>query len=83
MRAVSIEPTSLKVPEAGLKVSAVANGALRLVPPTTSARPSARLAPAVPLRLIWLTQRLECAPYESPTEPEAREISSMATQCSR
>jgi len=30
---------------------------------------------SLPLRLIWLTQRLECAPYDRPTEALAREIS--------
>ena len=38
---------------------------------------------SVPLRRIWLTHRFECAPYESPTEPEARDTSSMATQWAR
>ncbi|MNV73952.1 hypothetical protein D3C71_1671310 [compost metagenome] len=34
---------------------------------------------AVPLRLIWFTHRLECAPYDRPTEALAREISSITT----
>jgi hypothetical protein len=34
-------------------------------------------------RRIWLTQRLECAPYERPIEAEARLTSSIATTCSR
>jgi hypothetical protein len=37
----------------------------------------------VPLRRIWFTHRFECAPYERPTEAEAREISSMAMMCAR
>ena len=45
MRAVSIEPTSLKVLEAGLKVSAVAQGALRLVPPRSAPFRRADLRP--------------------------------------
>jgi hypothetical protein len=32
----------------------------------------------VPFRRIWFTHRFECAPYERPTAPEAREISSTA-----
>ena len=38
---------------------------------------------SVPLRRIWLMHRLECAPYERPTEAEAREISSIATMWAR
>src|SRR5882672_290105 len=37
----------------------------------------------VPFLRIWLTHRLECAPYERPTDAEAREISSMATMWAR
>lgn len=36
----------------------------------------------LPFLTIWLTQRLECAPYDSATEPDAREISSMTNVCS-
>src|SRR4029078_12591105 len=38
---------------------------------------------SLPFRLIWLTHRLECAPYDRPTEAEPREISSMGTQGAR
>ncbi|GAB7544648.1 hypothetical protein CS8_043220 [Cupriavidus sp. 8B] len=38
---------------------------------------------AVPLRWIWFTHRLECAPYDRPTEAEARLISSMAIMWAR
>ena len=38
---------------------------------------------ALPLRLIWLTHRFECAPYDRPIEALAREISSIATMCAR
>ena len=38
---------------------------------------------SLPLRWIWLTQRLECAPYDRPTEADARETSSIATMCAR
>src|SRR5580704_16324938 len=38
---------------------------------------------SLPLRTIWLTHRFECAPYDSPTDPEARDTSSIATQCAR
>ena len=34
---------------------------------------------SLPLRLIWLTHRFECAPYDRPTLALARLISSMAT----
>ena len=36
---------------------------------------------SLPLRLIWLTQRLLCAPYDRPTDALARLISSIATMC--
>src|SRR5262245_12065972 len=42
-----------------------------------------RFCCSLPLRRIWLTQRLEWAPYDKPTAALAREISSIATQCSR
>ena len=38
---------------------------------------------SLPLRWIWLTHRLECAPYDRPTEAEARDTSSIATMCAR
>ena len=38
---------------------------------------------SVPLRMIWFTHRLECAPYDRPTEAEPREISSIATTWAR
>ena len=38
---------------------------------------------ALPLRCSWLTHRFECAPYDSPTDAEARETSSIATMCAR
>ena len=38
---------------------------------------------AVPLRWIWFTHRFECAPYDRPTEADARLISSMAIMCAR
>ena len=38
---------------------------------------------SLPLRLIWLTHRFEWAPYDRPTEAEAREISSIATMWAR
>ncbi|MCY1227877.1 hypothetical protein D3C81_825400 [compost metagenome] len=37
----------------------------------------------VPLRWIWFTHRLECAPYDRPTDAEARLISSIAIMCAR
>ena len=51
--------------------------------PVTSLGRYLSFCAGVPLRWIWFTARLECAPYESPTEPEAREISSIATICAR
>ena len=38
---------------------------------------------SLPLRRIWLTHRLECAPYDRPTEADARDTSSIATMCAR
>ena len=38
---------------------------------------------SLPLRCSWLTARFECAPYDRPTEAEARDTSSMATMCAR
>ncbi len=38
---------------------------------------------SVPLRTIWFTHRFECAPYERPTEAEARDTSSITRQWSR
>jgi hypothetical protein len=38
---------------------------------------------SLPLRWIWLTARLECAPYERPTDAEARDTSSIAMMCAR
>jgi hypothetical protein len=38
---------------------------------------------SVPCRWIWFTHRFECAPYESATEPDARDSSSMAMRCSK
>ena len=51
--------------------------------PLTSRGRYLALCSEVPLRLIWLTHRFECAPYESPTEALAREISSIATMWAR
>ena len=38
---------------------------------------------SLPLRRSWLTQRFEWAPYDSPTDADARDTSSMATMCAR
>src|SRR6476620_9978613 len=38
---------------------------------------------SVPLAYRLLTHRLECAPYDRPTDPDAREISSIATRWAR
>ena len=51
--------------------------------PLTSRGRYLRFCASLPLRRIWFTHRLEWAPYESPTEAEARDISSSAMQCSR
>src|SRR6185312_13255609 len=42
-----------------------------------------RRCASLPLWKMFCTARLECAPYDSPTEPDAREISSIATMCAR
>jgi hypothetical protein len=42
-----------------------------------------RFCASLPLRLIWLTHRLLCAPYDRPTEADARLISSIAIMCAR
>ncbi|SAL57011.1 hypothetical protein AWB65_04986 [Caballeronia humi] len=49
--------------------------------PDTSFGRYLRFCASVPLRWIWFTHRFECAPYDNPTDADAREISSIATMC--
>ena len=51
--------------------------------PETSFGRYFRFWASLPFLWIWFTQRLENAPYERPTDAEARVISSMATMCAR
>jgi hypothetical protein len=70
-----------------LTTSEPAPGSLMASAPTCSPLISLgrylRFCASVPLRRIWLTHRLECAPYDSPTDALARLISSMAIMCAR
>jgi hypothetical protein len=70
---VRIDTTSLPAPGSDMASEPT------LVPASSSGRYLAFCA-LVPCRAIWLMQRLECAPYERPTEAEAREISEMRAQ---
>ena len=68
-----------------LITSLPAPGSLMASAPTCSPEISLgrylRRCSSLPLRLIWLTHRLLCAPYDRPTDAEAREISSIAIMC--
>ena len=51
--------------------------------PETSLGRYFRFCASLPLRCSWFTAKLECAPYERPTDADARETSSITTMWAR
>src|SRR5258706_5917582 len=71
----AIEPTTSEPAPGSLIASAPTNA------PEQSFGRYLRRCASLPFRYRLFTHRLECAPYERPTEAEARETSSIATTC--
>src|SRR5687768_3800563 len=71
----AMEPTTSEPAPGSLIASAPTNA------PEQSFGRYLRRCDSLPLRYRLFTHRLECAPYERPTDAEARETSSIATTC--